>query len=106
LSRPSNFEDSSEDDLANRNDTIEPQRRRLTKKHMIKPKRLAAVQVEPSLFTVEQVAAKLSLSSRSIYRLSDLGHMPRPIKIGGSVRWRRDEIEDWIESDCSKDFKN
>ena len=58
-------------------------------------------QTEPArLMTVEAVAAMLAVSSRHIYRLADSGKMPRPVKLGGSNRWDREVIENWIEESC------
>lgn len=52
------------------------------------------------LIDVREVANVLGCSSRHVYRLTDLGAMPRPIKLGALVRWRRAEIEDWIAKGC------
>ena len=52
------------------------------------------------LLTVEAVAAMLAVSSRHIYRLADSGKMPRPVKLGGSNRWDREVIENWIRESC------
>ena len=58
-------------------------------------------QTEPArLMTVEAVAAMLAVSSRHIYRLADSGKMPRPVKLGGSNRWDREVIENWIREIC------
>jgi len=46
------------------------------------------------------VAAMLAVSSRHIYRLADSGKMPRPVKLGGSNRWDREVIENWIKDGC------
>jgi excisionase family DNA binding protein len=53
-----------------------------------------------AMMDVKMVAAALSCSSRHIYRLSDAGRMPRPIKLGALVRWNRAEIDAWISSGC------
>ncbi len=52
------------------------------------------------LLDVVAVAAMLDVSSRHVYRLADAGHMPRPVKLGGAVRWDRDAIKDWIDAGC------
>lgn len=56
--------------------------------------------VESAMLDMEQVAALLCCSTRHIYRLSDAGKMPRPLKLGALVRWRRAEIEAWIADRC------
>lgn len=52
------------------------------------------------LIDVKEVATILKASSRTIYRLSDKGKMPRPVKLGALARWRVDELSDWINSGC------
>ena len=52
------------------------------------------------LLSVESVASMLDVSKRHIYRLSDAGKMPRPIKLGGAVRWDGTAISDWIAAGC------
>ena len=54
-----------------------------------------------ALLDVRQVAAMLGCSTRHVYRLSDSGRMPRPIKLGALVRWDRKLIvEQWIAEGC------
>jgi excisionase family DNA binding protein len=55
---------------------------------------------EPLLLDVKAVAALLGCSSRNVYRLADAGKMPRPLKVGTLVRWRRADIETWIANGC------
>ncbi len=53
------------------------------------------------LLDVQAVAALLGgCSSRHIFRLSDSGKMPRPVKLGTLVRWRRSDIAAWISAGC------
>jgi len=40
----------------------------------------------------------LSLSKRQIFRLNSCAKIPAPIRIGGAVRWRVDEIRCWIKA--------
>jgi prophage regulatory protein len=53
-----------------------------------------------ALLAVDGVAELLACSSRSVYRLSDSGRMPRPLKIGGMVRWSAAAVREWIDSGC------
>lgn len=59
-----------------------------------------------NLLDVGAVAEMLGCSTRHIYRLSDAGKMPRPVKLGALVRWRRSTgdfrtgIEEWIVAGC------
>jgi prophage regulatory protein len=42
----------------------------------------------------------LGLSLRQVWRLNSVGKLPRPIRLGGSVRWRREEIIEWFNAGC------
>ena len=44
------------------------------------------------LLTVKDVSSLLQRSRRSIYLDVSCGRLPKPIKIGKSVRWRRDDV--------------
>jgi excisionase family DNA binding protein len=54
----------------------------------------------PVLLDVRGVAALLGCSERHVYRLTDAGKMPSPVRLGSLVRWRRQDIEEWIASGC------
>lgn len=59
------------------------------------------------LLTAEAVGELLSLSKRTVFRMNSSGRIPKPVRIGGSVRWRANDIEKWIEWDCNsrEEFK-
>ena len=52
------------------------------------------------LLNVRAVAAILNCSTRHVYRLSDAGKMPRPVRLGQLVRWRREGLLQWIAEGC------
>jgi len=53
--------------------------------------------VVPLLVGAQQLSHLLSVSQASIYRLLSAGKLPRPITLsGGTVRWRRETIEQWL----------
>lgn len=52
------------------------------------------------LLDVKAVSQKLKLSRRQIFRLNSSGLIPRPVKIGGSIRWNCESIENWISLGC------
>ena len=56
--------------------------------------------VSAELLDVQDVAALLHCSARHVYRLSDAGRMPRPVRLGALVRWRRQVVLDWIAAGC------
>lgn len=52
------------------------------------------------LLTIEDVSQLVGISVRQIQRLKSLGQFPKEIRIGGSVRWRRVDIEHWVADGC------
>jgi len=52
--------------------------------------------IEPCLLTVKEVAQALRVSVATVWRWSAAGELPPPIKICGSTRWRRADIETLI----------
>jgi predicted DNA-binding transcriptional regulator AlpA len=62
--------------------------------------------ITPELLTTKQAAALCGVGERSLWRWSRCGIAPRPIKIGigknGAVRFRRNELLDWIGAGCPK----
>ena len=59
---------------------------------------IAAQSHDDTLLTVQDVAAKLAISVRQVWRLVSSGDLPRPIALGGSTRWSKRVIEDCIEA--------
>ena len=55
---------------------------------------------QAALLSVDQLAKLLNCSARHCYRLADAGRLPRPVKLGSLVRWRADEIANWIDDGC------
>jgi prophage regulatory protein len=47
-----------------------------------------------------ELAAMLDVSLRQVWRLNASGKLPRPVRLGGSVRWSRQEILDWFSQQC------
>ncbi len=52
------------------------------------------------LLTAKNLGTWLSLSKRQIARLNASGRLPRPIRIGGAVRWEIGTITLWIAMGC------
>ena len=44
------------------------------------------------------LAGLLGVSLRSVRRLDDSGKLPEALKIGGSKRWFRPEVEEWLRA--------
>jgi len=59
----------------------------------------------PEIMTLQEVADYLGLHYLTIYRLIQERKIPAA-KIGGSWRFRRDVLDDWIKNDMHRRFKN
>jgi len=59
-----------------------------------------AVGSEAALLDVGQVAAILNCSRRHVFRLTQVGRMPRPLKLGSLLRWNRQAVQEWIDRGC------
>ena len=57
---------------------------------------------QPVMITAQQLAGKMQISTRSLWRKLSGGLVPQPIRIGGIVRWRLVEIEKWIADGCPR----
>ncbi len=55
---------------------------------------------EMDMYNVEQVAAIMNVSPRTVQRLSALGMMPKPVKLGALARWSRLSLEQWTAAGC------
>ena len=55
------------------------------------------LRMETELLTVRDVSRALKVSTRQIWKLLAGGRMPKPIRIGRSVRWPVAVIERWID---------
>ncbi len=52
------------------------------------------------LITATEVARLLNISKRTLWRLLSAGKLPPPVRLGNAVRWRRDQLEQWISQGC------
>lgn len=60
----------------------------------------AFAQPQDPLLDVRSVAKLLACSTRHVLRLADGGKLPRPIRVGTLLRWRREDLAGWIASGC------
>jgi excisionase family DNA binding protein len=56
----------------------------------------------PLLITASKLAALLGISTRTLWRLRSAGRLPEPVRLGGAVRWRREDIQKWIADGCQR----
>lgn len=52
------------------------------------------------LLTAKALAKTLSTSVRSIWRYKSSGQLPENVKIAGVIRWRQQDIDQWISMGC------
>ncbi|MHC4758178.1 MAG: helix-turn-helix transcriptional regulator [Planctomycetota bacterium] len=52
------------------------------------------------MLAAKQLAKIMSLSPRTIWRLRSAGKLPRPITIGGSIRWIASDIDLFMDCNC------
>ncbi|MFT5633954.1 MAG: excisionase family DNA binding protein [Rubritalea sp.] len=48
------------------------------------------------LLTLDEVAKRLSLSKRAVYRLIAKKSLPRPVKVGGATRLYESDLEQFF----------
>ncbi len=53
------------------------------------------------ILTIDEVAAYLKASKRTVYRLTASGKLPA-FKLGGTWRFRQSDLKQWIASSISK----
>lgn len=46
--------------------------------------------------TVKEIAMNLGVSIRCIFRWVETGAFPKPLRIGGTVRWQETAIQNWL----------
>jgi predicted DNA-binding transcriptional regulator AlpA len=59
-----------------------------------------AAAVEPLLLRARDAARLCGVSPATWHRLVSAGKTPAPVRLAGAVRWRRDELSDWIAAGC------
>lgn len=55
---------------------------------------------QPLLLCAAELAQFLAISVRHLRRLNDAERIPKPVRIGHAIRWKRDEIERWVGAGC------
>ena len=48
----------------------------------------------------KEAAQLLGISERHLWALNSSGRLPQPVRLGRSVRWRRQELLAWLEAGC------
>lgn len=58
------------------------------------------IQGQPVLLTAEEVALRLNVSERTLWRLLSAGKLPKPVRFGRNTRWKATEVAEWIQRGC------
>jgi len=66
---------------------------------MSKKKKISKLQ-QVLFMTTQEFALVIGVSPRQVWRLNAMGKLPKPIRLGGSVKWKISEVADWIDSNC------
>jgi len=61
-----------------------------------------ATPIVPELLKSKEAAQLVNVGERTLWRWSRSGTAPAPIKIGGAVRYRRNELRAWIADGCPR----
>ncbi|MHB1035226.1 MAG: helix-turn-helix transcriptional regulator [Pirellulales bacterium] len=62
----------------------------------------AAETIIPELLTTAEAARLVNVGERTLWRWSRSGDCPAPVRIGGAVRYRREEYLAWIKAGCPR----
>lgn len=54
------------------------------------------------LVSAQEAAAICGIALRTWWTWDAAGFVPRPVRIGGSTRWRYDELQHWIAAGCPR----
>lgn len=60
----------------------------------------ADASTRPLLVDIHALAVLLDRSVASLERDQAAGRLPAPVRIGGSKKWRRADIEAWVAAGC------
>lgn len=52
------------------------------------------------LLSADRTARLLDVARSTLYQWDQEGRIPRPVKIGGRIYWRGDELRAWVTAGC------
>ncbi len=61
---------------------------------------LRVLESEQILISVDQLARLLDVSPRTVWRLRKDKQIVESLRVGGSVRWRLDDVKQWVADGC------
>lgn len=62
-----------------------------------------ATAIQPSLMDISMVKSYLRCGKTTVYMMVKENGFPKPKKIRGASRWRRDEIDQWLDAQDETD---
>jgi predicted DNA-binding transcriptional regulator AlpA len=55
---------------------------------------------ESALVDAKEAARLCRISESMLYKLNAAGRMPKPVRLGSLLRWRRRDLLEWIDAGC------
>jgi predicted DNA-binding transcriptional regulator AlpA len=62
--------------------------------------RIPANNEVPFLVGADGAAKVLGVSPGQLRNMNSSGHLPSPVRLGGRVLWRVNELRDWVAAGC------
>lgn len=59
-----------------------------------------SLSIAPMLLSITSLSELLGVSLSHVKRLRASGRLPDPVRLGGRVLWRVDEINAWVQAGC------
>ncbi len=54
--------------------------------------------------TIKEASAYCKISESNFYKLNRKGLVPKPVKIGTILRWRKSDLVAWVAAGCPRDW--
>ncbi|MFA7405587.1 MAG: helix-turn-helix domain-containing protein [Pelobacteraceae bacterium] len=67
-------------------------------KNTPKQRKTPTTEISSMLYSVAEMCALLKISRATLVRMDKSGQLPGRIKLGGSVRFHRETVENWLQS--------
>jgi predicted DNA-binding transcriptional regulator AlpA len=61
---------------------------------------LCAIDEGKLLISAAEMGRLLGVNKSTVWSWHSSGRIPQPVKIGGTTRWRTEEIRQWIDEGC------
>ena len=61
---------------------------------------MPATAIQPATYTLNNLSTLLQRSLPSLHRDLAAGRLPRPLRIGKSLRWLKTDVEEWLSLGC------